>query len=469
MSKPLVITIDGPVGAGKSVVARRLAARLGFRYLDTGAMYRAVTLKALREKIDLADEEALTRVARAARIELAGTLDEPHVLLDGEDVTAEIRSLEVTNHSFYPSQTAGVRQRMVELQRAAAASGNLVAEGRDMSTVVFPDSPAKFYLDASVDERAQRRHAELVARGESISLEELRAQIIQRDERDSTRAASPLRRADDAAYIDSTGVSIDGVIGRMVAVLAEKGLLGTDSRTGGTPVLQAARRDSDNTGGTPVPRADDEPMRPGPGRAVFYALSRLTVRIAFGFFFRMRAYGQENVPPAGGALLLANHQSYLDPPIIGAGLRRRLRYMARYTLYDNPILGTTIDLLGAFPVRPGKPDKASIRRAIAELRAGQIVVMFPEGTRSWDGELLPMQGGFRLLVRKANVPVIPVAIDGVHRAWPRARRLPRPGRVRVLYGLPIPAAEIAGLSDEEAAERMTREITALYEKLRRLS
>lgn len=226
MTKNLVIAIDGPVGAGKSVVARTLAARLGFRYLDTGAMYRAVTLRALRERVDMGDQQALTRVAKSCRIELCGTPEQPRVLLDGEDVSSAIRSAEVTNNTFHPSQAVGVRRRMVELQRLAASSGPLVAEGRDMGTVVFPDSPAKFYLDASVGERAGRRHAELVARGERISPGQVKQQIILRDERDSERRVSPLKKANDATYIDSSQMSVDEVVSHIISVLSAKGIWG---------------------------------------------------------------------------------------------------------------------------------------------------------------------------------------------------------------------------------------------------
>jgi CMP/dCMP kinase len=224
MSDELVIAVDGPVGAGKSAVARALAKRLGFRYLDTGAMYRAVTLKAIREGTDMADGAALTAVAESCDIELIVVDDGLRVMLDGEDVSREIRSLEVTNNAHAPAGTPGVRRRMVELQRRAAEQGPLVAEGRDMGTVVFADSPAKFYLDASADERARRRHAEHVAKGEDISIEELKEQIVLRDKRDSEREASPLRQSDDAIRIDSSDLDIDGVVDAIVSVLRDKGL-----------------------------------------------------------------------------------------------------------------------------------------------------------------------------------------------------------------------------------------------------
>jgi cytidylate kinase len=228
MNERLVITIDGPVGSGKSTVARALADRLGFRTLDSGAMYRAVTLRALRAGVDMEDPAALTAVARDCDIRLAPGPDGVRVLLDGEDVTREIRSLEVTNHAFYPSQTPGVRRRMVELQRREAAAGPLVAEGRDMGTVVFPDAPAKFYLDASVEERARRRHRDHVARRDPISLAELRRQIELRDRRDSEREASPLRPAGDAVRIDSSDLTVEGVVDAMVAVLRERDLAGDE-------------------------------------------------------------------------------------------------------------------------------------------------------------------------------------------------------------------------------------------------
>jgi len=203
-------------------------------------------------------------------------------------------------------------------------------------------------------------------------------------------------------------------------------------------------------------------------RAGFYGASRFIVRVFLSVFFRPRAYGQGNVPEHGGALLLSNHQSYLDPVLIGAFSPRRLLYMARLTLFTNPVFGGLIRLLGVFPVKRGRPDRGSIRLAIRHLQSGEIVVMFPEGTRTPDGELQRVKGGFKLLVGKASVPVIPVALDGAHRVWSRWRALPRPGRIRVMYGPVIPPEEFDGLTDREAADRVGREFSFLLRKLRRL-
>ena len=210
MPQPLVITIDGPAGAGKSSVAKAIARRLNIFYLDTGAMYRALTLKALRKKINLADEDALAAMARQTTIEFRrdkeGAL---RIFLDGEDVSQEIRSLEVTNNTFYAARTAKVRSVLVKWQQAMGQKESIVGEGRDLGTVVFPRADYKFYLDADFEERCRRRIKELKEQGKSFDEEQLKKDIQERDQKDFTRQASPLRKADDAIVIDSTGLTAE--------------------------------------------------------------------------------------------------------------------------------------------------------------------------------------------------------------------------------------------------------------------
>jgi len=187
-----------------------------------------------------------------------------------------------------------------------------------------------------------------------------------------------------------------------------------------------------------------------------------------GIVLRVRGYGQGRVPARGGVLLLSNHQSFVDPVLITATLGRKLSFMAREPLFRVPLFGALIRSLGAFPVRPDRPDKGALRYAIGLLEKGGALLMFPEGTRTWDGELMLMKGGFRVLVRRARIPVLPVAIDGAFRAWPRTRRLPRPARVRVAFGRPIGPEQFDGVSDEEAGTRVFGEIGGLLEGLRSL-
>jgi cytidylate kinase len=211
-----VVAIDGPAGAGKSTTARRVAERLGFLYLDTGAMYRALTWKALEGGIDLADEEALGELAETSRIDIDSEGRGDRLLVDGDDVTEEIRTPEVSRAVSHVAKVPAVRRAMVRLQRAIANEGRFVVEGRDIGTVVFPDADVKVYLEASLEERAERRRRELSDRGVQQTHGELVEEIRRRDEIDSGREDSPLTRADDAGPLDTTGLTIEGQVDEVV-------------------------------------------------------------------------------------------------------------------------------------------------------------------------------------------------------------------------------------------------------------
>jgi cytidylate kinase len=208
MNDRVVVAIDGPAGAGKSTIARRVAARLGYTYIDTGAMYRAVALAAMRSGVDLADQARVEALARAVRIDFSPS---GGVLLDGEDVTEAIRAPEVSPAASKVSAFPGVRQALVERQREIAAGRHVVMEGRDIGSVVFPDAEVKIYLDADPRVRAQRRVRELRDKGIEADPGAIEREMRERDHRDSTRADSPLKRTADAAYVDTTRLTPDGV------------------------------------------------------------------------------------------------------------------------------------------------------------------------------------------------------------------------------------------------------------------
>ncbi len=203
----MIIAIDGPAGAGKSTVAKRLSKSLNFTYLDTGAMYRAFTFFVLKNNVPLNN---LIEIEKALQ-EFNITFKDGKIFLNGKDISKEIRTEEVTNHVSYISSLKPVREKLVEIQRNIGKNANIVIEGRDIGTVVFPDADIKFYLDASVEERARRRINDNNDSSKAASLEEMMEKIKKRDEYDSNREISPLKKADDAIYIDSTNMNIDEV------------------------------------------------------------------------------------------------------------------------------------------------------------------------------------------------------------------------------------------------------------------
>ncbi len=220
MNLRYVIAIDGPSGAGKSTVARLLAERLGYTYIDTGAMYRAAALFADRRGVDISDREALENLLESLHISQEMQDAKVVTLLHGEDVSERIRSADMGMKASAISAAPAVREKLLALQRSMGENGGVVMEGRDITTVVFPDADYKFFLTASKEERARRRCEELVQRGQETDFNTVLQEINIRDENDSTRAAAPLRRADDALEIDTTDKSVEEVVSKLKEVIS---------------------------------------------------------------------------------------------------------------------------------------------------------------------------------------------------------------------------------------------------------
>ncbi|MEH7441718.1 (d)CMP kinase [Bacillus sp. JJ1122] len=222
MSKRISIAIDGPAAAGKSTVAKIVAEKLAYVYIDTGAMYRALTYKALKEGVSLNDETDLISLLNDTTIELFPGEAGQKVVLDGIEVSHEIRTAEVTNQVSYASIHEQVRKEMVKRQQMFAKDGGVVMDGRDIGTHVLPNAEVKVFLLASVEERAQRRHAENTQKGFQSDLEQLKAEISARDKIDSEREVAPLKKADDAAVIDTTSLSIADVVEKIMVLALER-------------------------------------------------------------------------------------------------------------------------------------------------------------------------------------------------------------------------------------------------------
>jgi cytidylate kinase len=224
VSRRLRIAIDGPVAAGKSTIARMVAAKLGYTYIDSGAMYRALGWAALKRGIDAADMQAALSLLNQVGIELKPQPEGANLIyLDGRDITGEIRTQEIGELASKLSEIPEVRQRMVALQQEMARGGGVVMEGRDIQTVVLPEAEVKIFLTAPADERAKRRVLELEERGHHVGYESVLREIVERDHRDSTREHSPLRPAPDAVHVDTGGLTIEQVVGRVLEAVDRRG------------------------------------------------------------------------------------------------------------------------------------------------------------------------------------------------------------------------------------------------------
>ncbi len=214
----MVIAIDGPAGSGKSTTAKNVAEKLGFIHINTGSMYRAIALKCVQEDVNIEDPSQLNHLLTHTKLEFAAKGGST-LFMDGVDISAEITSVQVTDFVSQVSAISEVREKLVQFQREMAEGLNVVLEGRDIGTVVFPNADHKFFLVADIHERARRRKKEMEAKGEVVSLEELTAEMLERDRKDSTRKHSPLKKAEDAVEIDTTGISIEEQVNRIVEIV----------------------------------------------------------------------------------------------------------------------------------------------------------------------------------------------------------------------------------------------------------
>ena len=423
-----VITIDGPAGAGKSTAARMLAERLGYTLIPTGAMYRALALSVMRARVPVRESEELRAHLAPLSIVVAGG----HVYLDGEDVTEAIRTREVAQVTSDVTMLASVRARVTPLQRQLAAEGGVVLEGRDTGTVVCPDAEVKFYLTASIEARARRRQAELIAAGTPVSLAAITSELAARDKQDETRELAPLRKPEGAIELDTSDLSADQVVERLIAAIEHH-------KDGASTTARWNR---------------------------FYAACKVPTVAFMRLMFRLEAVGVENIPASGPVLIVSNHSSGLDPPLIGGASDRQLTYLAKAELFKIPLFGALIRGLDARPIRREGADPAALRTARHVLEEGRALLVFPEGTRGDEGDIRPAKAGAGLLAVSSGAAVVPVYVKGSGQAWPRGRSLPRPAKITVTFGKPLRFEPARGTDRKAQYELASREMMDAISRLR---
>ncbi|MGD2251746.1 MAG: (d)CMP kinase [Anaerolineales bacterium] len=455
-----MIAIDGPAASGKSTLAQRLAAELDYLYFDTGVMYRAVTLAVVNQAISPDDEAAVTRVAHEISIDVrppSKNDGRPYdVLLDAEDVTWEIRSPEVDNHVSQVSTYLGVRKAMTQRQREIGLRGQVVMVGRDIGTVVLPEADLKIYLDASIEERAKRRYLESKMLGEESTYEEVLRSMKARDRTDSTRELAPLLPARDAVVLDTTDLSVEQVLHRARKLIAEK--------SGSDPSEQAGSQAS-------AVQTEARRMRvTRPGVSWWAKLFRLVARPVFRLLYRLLSRvemeGMERIPTEGSYLVVSNHVSILEAPMVISFWPHSLEVAGAAAVLERPFQGRLMRAYGAMPIYRGTADRAVLDNIVANLRSGLPVFLNPEGGRSHVPGMQKAKAGAAYVVGKTSVPVVPVGVIGseaVHKVLSLKRR----PRLRMVVGDPIQLPPVPWRSPERKAvleqntERLMRAIAEL--------
>ncbi|HEU4364795.1 MAG TPA: (d)CMP kinase [Candidatus Krumholzibacteria bacterium] len=440
--RSFTIAIDGPSGSGKTTTARLVARELGFRHIDTGAMYRAVTLAARERGIDPGDGAGLGTLAAGLEISFGEAPDGSQtVRVGGRDVTTAIRTAEVTAAVSAVSAHRAVRDALVRRQRELSRAGGAILEGRDIGSVVLPWADVKVYLDASVMVRAERRRAELAAAGTVVALDDVARDLGRRDTVDASREESPLIRPLGAWVVDTSHLSIDGQVARVVALARE----------------EAERRAAALAGDPRVQR-----------KCLKWRLITGVVGTMYEVVFGMRVVRLYRGEPAQNYLFASNHRAYADPPAVSSRLFREVHFVAKDALFRIPVLGSLIRWVNAFPIRRGLFDREAMGQALRLLQANRNVLIFPEGARVTGGDLGPARGGIGYLAVQSGVPVVPVYIEGSDRL---RDCLLRRRRFRVVHGPPIriPSSllpEIRSMDERTAYRRHSDMVMAAIRALR---
>jgi cytidylate kinase len=437
MSKQRIIAIDGPAASGKSTVAREVAKRMNCIYVDSGALYRGVTWKMIQTGVCTKSPLLVLPALLKSKWKFEVRDGAVFFTIDGVEPGEALRGKEVREAVSDIAAIPGVRIFVVRELRKLKKLGSLAMEGRDIGSVVFPKTPYKFYLDANPEERAKRRHAELLASGETEKAQEVLESLQRRDQKDSSRKTAPLKVAVGAYVIDTSGHNIEEVTRILMDRIAE---------------LEKPR--------------SEKMLNP-----IWYRMTCNFFWVCLRLKNRIKFYGLRNVPKTGGVIVASNHASYIDPPAVGACTyrTRMTHFMARDTLFKKGFMNWFLHKVGVIPLDRDKGDIKAMKTAIALLKDGASVALFPEGTRSLDGTLQPAKPGIGFLVAKGNAPVVPVYVHGSYAAWSKNSDGWKPNPISVIFGQLITQEEIRGLGEGREAygligELIMKRIAELKEK-----
>ena len=424
-----IVAIDGPAGTGKGTVTKILAKKFKLLNIDTGATYRCVTLEMLNKGIKLDELDKIKEMLENINIDMKIEDDKQLFFLDGENVTEKIRSKEVSELVSPVSSIKEVRLAMVNLQRKMAEGKDVIMEGRDIGTYVFPAADVKIYLDADLEERAKRRFNQNKEKGINMSYVEVLENIKKRDENDKSKEMGALKVAKDAEVIDSTSMSINQVV-RKISEIIKK-------RQADIKLEQKIYKPRKETAWKKFVR-----------RVVKIFLSTL-YRIAY----RVKITGE--VPKEGAYLICGNHINYLDAAAIVLFNKRKVNFVAKEDLFTHGILFWLGHLFDAIPIKRNMQDIDAMKRCLKVLKNGELLGIFPEGTRKGMEKNMKAKNGAAFMAIKSKVKVIPVGIRGTFKPF---------SKVYINYGEPIDVSKYGKDQLDEATEEIMEQIVMLTKK-----
>ena len=425
----LVVAIDGPAGTGKGTVTEILAKKFNLINIDTGATYRCVTLDMLNKGIKLEELDKIEELLKNIKIELKQEKGKQIVLLNGEDVTEKIRSTEVSKMVSQVSSIKEVRLSMVELQRKMAEGKDVIMEGRDIGTYVFPAADVKIYLDADENERAKRRFNQCQEKGIQTTFAEVLENIKQRDENDKKKEIGALKVAHDAEVIDSTNMSINEVVQEI------------------SKIIKKRKKDIRLQKKIYTPRKENVWTR------LVRKVTAIVLRTAYRIAYRVKIKGQ--VPKEGAYVICCNHINYLDAAALVLFNKRKLYFVAKEDLFTHGILMWLGHLFDAIPIKRDMQDIEAMKRCLKVLKNGELLGIFPEGTRKGMEKNLKAKNGAAFMAIKSKTKVIPVGIHGTFKPF---------SKVYVNYGEPIDLSGYTKENIDDATKLIMDNIVMLTKK-----
>lgn len=417
-----VVAIDGPAGSGKGSITKKVAEKLKLECIDTGAMYRCVTLEILKKNIKIDDIDKIKEMLKVISINFEN--NNQKVLLNGNDVTNEIRNIDVTKLVSKVSAIRAVREKLIDFQREIAKNKNVIMEGRDITTVVFPKANVKIYLDADVEERAKRRFNQNKEKNIESTYSSVLEDMKQRDYNDIHKDFGALKVAEDAITIDSTNMSIKQVTNQIIKIIKKE-----------QKDEKIERKIYEETPDTKFKRFRLNLVK----KTMYYCFYKV--------IYRIEKINERNIPSDGAYIVCANHINMLDALAVVSSSKRKVRFICKESMFKNKALGWALKLSDTIPINREKNDIESMKRSLKALKSGEILGVFPEGTRKGMEKNMKAKSGAAFLSLKTGTPVIPVGIQGTFKPFTK---------VKLVFGEPLDFSEYYGKEkDKEILEKVT--------------